>query len=219
MSDRPSAETIRRLVLVPALVTLGVTLLRLTGELLGWSPRLFDKSAGGGGAVVGIVWLVPVFGIYFALKLLRMGYAPASRWRALGYAGLALAVLPVLVTLGRALGLPPGGYIALFAVGALVAGWLAYLGWPALGGTLLAYGLAARIPVALIMLVAIYAEWGTHYELGPPGLSPMGPFAKWVAIGLVPQLTFWIGFTMAVGALFGGLAAAIARREPRPATA
>ena len=56
-------------------------------------------------------------------------------------------------------------------------------------------------PRAAVMLVAMMANWGTHYELGPPDLPPMGLFAKWVAIGLVPQLTLWIGFTVVVGTI------------------
>ena len=56
-------NSIVRLICVPALITLGVTLLRLIGELQNWSPRLFNREAGGGGALVGIAWLVPIFGI------------------------------------------------------------------------------------------------------------------------------------------------------------
>src|SRR5881409_1708216 len=47
-------DSLVRLVRVPALITLGVTLLRLIGELQGWSPALFSRQAGGGGALVGI---------------------------------------------------------------------------------------------------------------------------------------------------------------------
>ena len=54
-----------RLILVAAVITLAVTLLRLVGELQQWSSALFNREPGGGGAIVGIVWLVPVFGIYF----------------------------------------------------------------------------------------------------------------------------------------------------------
>lgn len=42
------------LILIPALLTLAITLLRLAGELLNWAPALFNKAAGGGGALVGI---------------------------------------------------------------------------------------------------------------------------------------------------------------------
>jgi len=46
-----------RLIAVPALVTLAVTLLRLFGELQHWSPMLFRRDPGGLGAVVGMIWL------------------------------------------------------------------------------------------------------------------------------------------------------------------
>jgi hypothetical protein len=37
-----------------------------------------------------------------------------------------------------------------------------------------------------------------------------------VFIGLVPQLTAWVGFTVAVGTVFGALGAALARRPAAP---
>jgi hypothetical protein len=46
--------SVGRLILVPAIVTLAITLLRLIGELQGWSPFLFNKAPGGGFALVGI---------------------------------------------------------------------------------------------------------------------------------------------------------------------
>jgi hypothetical protein len=57
------------------------------------------------------------------------------------------------------------------------------------------------------MLAAMIANWGTHYELGPPDLPPMGLLPKWILIGLIPQLTFWIAFTVIVGIVFGSVAA------------
>ena len=56
------ASRIGKLILVPAVITLAVTLLRLVGELQGWSPALFNREGGGRGALVGIVWLIPVLG-------------------------------------------------------------------------------------------------------------------------------------------------------------
>ena len=98
-----------------------------------------------------------------------------------------------------------------------VVAWIVYRGWPALGRTLLAYALAARIPVALVMLMAIHASWGTHYELGAPDTPEMTPWVKWFWIGLVPQLTFWVAFTVVVGGLFGSITAALTRsREAVP---
>jgi len=73
--------------------------------------------------------------------------------------------------------------------------------------------------MAVIMLFAILGDWGTHYDVAPPNLATMGPIPKWVFIGVVPQLTIWIWFTIAVGALCGGIALAIKDRVGRPATA
>src|SRR5262245_37876208 len=84
--------SVGRLVLVPAVITLAVTLLRLVGELNGWSPVLFNRQAGGGGALVGIVWLVFVFAFYFAWKLVAAGEGPTGRFRPLGFAALGIAI-------------------------------------------------------------------------------------------------------------------------------
>jgi hypothetical protein len=201
-----------RLILVPALITLAVTALRLVGELMRWNPTFFSREAGGAGAVVGIVWLVPVFGVYFARKLVAAGLGPARAGRALGMALLGLTFVPAGIFLAQALKLSFMAVLPILAVASLAGAFVAYRGWPALGRVLGAYGLAARTPVAVLMLVAMMANWGTHYELGPPNLPPLGLFTKWVAIGLVPQLTFWIGFTMVVGAIFGSVAAMIGGR-------
>ena len=208
MSD--SRISLGRLILVPALITLGITLLRLVGEINRWSPRMFNRQAGGGGALVGIVWLVPIFGIYFALKLAHAGLGPASRGRAIGWVAAGLAVT---VLLGFAATLLPSmvARIAAFNVAALAGAAIAWQGWPWLAKVELVYGLAARVPVAIIMLIAMTAGWGTHYELGPPSLPRMGVFATWVWIGLLPQLMLWIGFTVMVGSLFGVLAVMVAR--------
>src|SRR5712691_7636972 len=184
--------SIKKLVLVPALITLAVTLLRLTGELMHWSKALFNPAAGGGGAIVGIAWLVPVFGIYFGLKMAGAGLAPAAVGPAIGYSLLGFAVVPALgfaaVKLG---GLSPQGFglFAVLIVLAIVGAVIAYRAWPALGRVLLAYGLAARVPVAIVMLVAILGNWGTHYDVTQPNFPAMSPIAKWLLIGLLPQLT------------------------------
>ena len=82
-----------RLILVPSVITLLITLLRITGELRHWSPTFFNSSPGGGGALVGITWLVLVFGVYFALKLASDGNGPASVGRSIGMAVLGLVVM------------------------------------------------------------------------------------------------------------------------------
>src|SRR5712691_11208361 len=180
--------SIKKLILVPALITLAVTLLRLTGELMHWSKALFNPAAGGGGALVGIAWLVPVFGVYFGLKLAGAGLAPAAVGPAIGYSVLGFALVPALGFGAVKLGLSPQsfGAFALFIVLGIVGAVIAYRAWPALGRVLLAYGLAARVPVAIVMLVAILGRWGTHYDVAPQNLSAMNPIAKWLLIGLLP---------------------------------
>ncbi len=204
------------LVLVPGIITLAVTLLRLVGELLHWSPTFFSREAGGKGAIVGIVWLVFVFGVYFALKLLRLGHGPASMGQAIGMPLLALLVLPLSVVASMKIDFPLR--IAVFGVGSIVGLLVAFRGWPALARTLVAYGLAARLPVALIMLVAIFGNWGTHYELGAPGFPEMAPLPKWFWIGLLPQMTLWMAFTVIMGSFVGGLTALAAGRRVQAAT-
>lgn len=206
MSEPAETFSIRRLILVPAIVTLGVTLLRLLGELQQWSPRFFSREAGGAGAIVGIVWLVPVFGIYFALRLNKAGLGPASRGRAIGYVVAALAAAVFLVFSISSLSKNVVATIVLANLSSIVPLWIAYRGWPELGKAGVLYGLAARVPVAVLMLVAMSANWGTHYELGPPGFPEMGLIPKWVLIGLMPQLSAWIAFTVIFGSLFGSLA-------------
>lgn len=211
--------SLKQLILVPAVITLGVTLLRLVGELQNWSPTFFNSQAGGPWAIVGIVWLVPIFGLYFGLKLARSGLDPSEPMaRTVGFALLGMVVMMAIGTLGVRLAGGTVANIAAFTIGAVAAIPVAFRGWPALGRTLLAYGFAARIPVAIVMLLAILGDWGTHYDSPPPNFPPSSPLLEWLLTGLVPQLTFWISFTLLFGMLVGGLAVALARRR-LPATA
>jgi hypothetical protein len=213
MSEEASVRPFQ-LILAPAVITLAVTLLRLVGELQGWSPLLFNKEAGGGGALVGISWLVLVFGVWFGWKLGRAGQGPGPIGRALGVAFLALAVMPVLGFAATALGVSQTSAVAfvVFVIGSIVGLLIGLRAWPALGRTLLVYAFAARVPVVLVMLLAMLGNWGTHYDAPPPGFPEMGVLAKWFAIGVIPQLTIWIWFTVVVGSLVGIVAGAIARR-------
>jgi hypothetical protein len=209
-----SKDLIKKLIVIPALITLAVTLLRLTGELMNWSPLLFNKSAGGGGALIGISWLVPFFGFYFAYQLMKADDRPAGIGRVFGYAFLGLVVFNGLYALALRLSPTNVWLVSVMGLVAAVAGLLiARKAWPSLFTTLFAYGLAARIPVVIIMLIAIMNNWGTHYDVSPPNLPDMAPFAKWVVIGLVPQLSFWMVFTVTIGSIFGGIAAAVTKRR------
>ncbi|MGE5327423.1 MAG: hypothetical protein ACM3NO_10320 [Deltaproteobacteria bacterium] len=211
----PKPFSIPKLILIPALVTLAVTILRLIGELSHGSRTWFTTDMGA--SIVGIVWLAPVFGAYFAIRLVRNGYAPQSFWRALAFAGLGVLILfargIIAEGLGH-LGLQPTFHQRLVFIWALlaVAAVATLPGWPALFKTQLAYAYGARVPVAIIMFFAIRGHWGTHYDAAPPdvpaGISLM---AKYLWLGFFPQLIFWVGFTVVVGMVVGSLVAPLAK--------
>jgi hypothetical protein len=205
--------SLRRLILVPALVTLAVTLLRLFGELLHWSPVLFARSAGGGAALVGIVWLIPVFGIWFALHLDKAGQAPASLKRAFSRAGLAfLGATAGFVLAVAAFPTNPVVQLALFTVVTIAAIVIARPGWPQLWRVLLAYGIAARVPVLAIMFLSIFLGWDTHYAKPRPDFPAMGPWGLFFWTALLPQASIWIYLTVVGGILFGAAAVSIRRK-------
>ena len=216
-----SHPTTRELVLVPAIITLAVTALRLVGELQHWSSTLFNRQGGGGGAIVGISWLPFLFGIYFAVRLARAGEGPASKGKAIGMTVLGFAILMASLFTARMLGASQIGVILTACFAALVGGAVAGRGWPALGRTLFVYGLAARVPVAALMLPAIMGKWGTHYDALPPNFPAMGPVQTWLLVGLLPQMTLWIGLTLLSGMLVGSITGAIVggRRRESVATA
>ena len=211
MTDQRPA--LRPLVMGPAIVTLAVTLLRLFGERQGWSETFFSRAPGGLGALVGIVWLVLLFGLYFGWKLAQLEYRPPGAKRAVGLCLLALGVVVVAGITMRLAGLGPVGEVVVFSLAGGVAGLIGYRAWPELGRVLLAYALAARIPVVLVYLAAFLGNWGTHYDAVPPGWPAMGVGMKFVILGLLPQLTLWIGYTIVVGTLFGLLGALLVRKN------
>lgn len=211
-----SQFSIPRLVLYPGLITLGVTVLRLVGELEHWSKLFFNPEAGGPWSIVGITWLGPIFGIYFALKLSANGESYVSAGRALGFALLGVIVMVGSTVLSVPL------HINRSFQGRLIYFWLAYAlaavvtfpGWPKLFKILLAYGYAARIPVAIVMFFAFRGNWGTHYDAPPPDLpAAMGLWPKYLWLGFFPQLIFWVSFTIIAGMLFGTISAAFVRRS------
>jgi len=217
-TDRPDSLSLKSLILTPAVITLAVTILRLIGELQGWSPRFFSRAAGGAGAIVGIVWLVPVFGIYFAWKLAKAGATPGAG-RVIGHGVLAFGLMVLTIVVVSKTIANQQAQFGVYLLASIIAAAISYRGWPALGRVLLAYGLAARVPVALVMLAAIFANWGTHYDVAPPNLPEMAPLQKWFMIGFIPQMFLWIPFTIYLGAVFGGLALLAARRRREAPTA
>ena len=217
MLESDSTRGLCKLVFYPALITFAVTLLRLTGELSRWSRTWFTTDMGA--SIVGIVWLAPVFGVYFAIRLVRSGNGPSSYWRAPAFAALGVAIVLAQGTIARGLGflgLQPTFHVRLLHIWIILA--LAALvtlpGWPALFKTILVYAYSARVPVAIIMFFAIRGQWGTHYDAAPSdvpaGISFM---AKYLWLGFFPQLVFWVGFTIVAGMALGSLVAPLARKR------
>jgi hypothetical protein len=206
------SPALRRLFVVATIVTLAVTLLRLTGELAHWSRALFNREAGGPGALVGIVWLIPVFGVLFALRLARDGAVPPSLAKAFGWAVLAFVVNTAFFAGALAL-FPrsPIAQLAIFGMGSWIAIALARSAWPALWRILLLYGLAARIPVLVVMFLAIFLGWDSHYAKPRPDFPPMGPWGLFAWTALLPQMSLWIYLTVVGGILFGAIALGMRR--------
>ncbi len=219
MADSSSSRTsITQLILVPTLITLAVTLLRLVGELQNWPSALFNREAGGAGSIVGITWLALIFGAYFALKLIRAGETPPGAGRVIGFAVLGLVITFVGGFLGFGMKAEfPGKIViglALIIAGALIP----FFGWKALSKVLMVYGYAARIPVLILMYFAMRGDWHTHYDAIPPEFpTDLSFWAKYVQLAVVPQMVMWIAFTIIMGSIFGGIAIAMARRNtPAP---
>jgi hypothetical protein len=167
-------------------------------------------------AIIGITWLAPVFGVYFALELSRRGKAPANWALTLGMFSISILVLfgggslqaSIYQTNAYA------GLTYIWVVGIISAVTVCRV-WPALFKTLFAYGIAARLPVIVIMFLAIWGQWGTHYDAVPAGFPEQAWFTRFLLLGFFPQTLFWISFTIVIGMFFGVLAAAIAHRRSK----
>jgi hypothetical protein len=222
--------SIARLIIVPAIISVVVTLLRLAGELQHWSPRWFSSATGGiephgVSWIIGITWLPVFFGIYFALCLARSGRAPSSAGRAVVFAFAGLAVLVAgfffVVPALHFTALKP--FLITLWLTSAIAGGLQFFGWRALAKTLLAYGLVSRAVVAIIMSLAMRGHWGTHYDYAlDPDVKQLGFATEFWWLAFFPQLVFWVGFTIMLGSLSGTIAHAVTRRSrarQQPATA
>lgn len=217
MADSTNSRiSITQLILIPSVITLAITLLRLIGELQHWPTVLFSRSAGGGGAIIGITWLAFVFGAYFALKLASAGEAPASPGRAIGFAILGLVLVfggTVFIAPADATHIRFPGKEIVGLVLMLAGAALPFMSWSTLAKALLAYAYAARIPVLIIMYFSIKGNWDTHYSLGPPGVEFPSFWSKFIQIAVLPQMIFWIAFTITAGSLAGGIAVLATRRR------
>ncbi len=208
---RPSGPVVRGpkilpLLVWPALITLALTVLRLVGELRGWSPDYFSRLPGGGLSPLGITWLAPLMGIYFGWRLARAG-VPAPHPIVVAGVPVLAAATGVLVALlaGRLLKTGWTTNLALWGVASVLVAAVVFACWPALGKLLLAYAYAARIPVMVVMALAIWRHWGTHYDAPPPGYPSMSMLRRWLWTGLLPQGTMWVAWTLLTGMIFAPL--------------
>jgi hypothetical protein len=220
MTDNSTSQiSIPKLILIPSVITLAVTLLRLVGELQHWPSALFNREAGGGGSIIGITWLVLIFGAYFAVKLARSGENLPGTGRVIGFALLGLVITVLGGWLGFGLQAEFPGKLILGLVLIVVGAVMPFYGWRTLAKVLLAYGYAARIPVVILMYFAFRGNWGTHYDALPPGFpQDMSFWSKYFQLAVVPQMVMWISFTLIVGSIFGGIAIALAARRSKPAS-
>src|SRR5215469_12098541 len=124
--------SVRSLIAVPALITLGVTILRLVGELQHWSAPFFSTESGGGAAIIGIAWLPIIFGPYFALKLARAGDGPSSTGRVLGFSFLGVAVYFIFLMWAESTFEHPSVLTLVLLLLTLAAGFIPRIAWRSL---------------------------------------------------------------------------------------
>ncbi|MEQ1632584.1 MAG: hypothetical protein ABL997_09445 [Planctomycetota bacterium] len=216
MSDKQSG--VYGAVAVAAVLSLVINALRLLGELQHWETvvmgkNLFSTEALGGGSLLGITFLVPIFGFWFGRRLAKTGSRPTATGKAvlLHLLGIALMAGAGYLALETELidGWKARGLVAF--LGAAVFGLLAFKAFPKAYLANVLYGLLARAPVVLVQFVAIRKGWDTHFSKAPP-MVPTDPDSVLFALTLA-QSTLWpFGFTALVGGLFATLGAASVRK-------
>lgn len=205
------------LVFVPVVVSWLVTATRVVGECRGLGAPWVSSAPGGGNAVLGVVWLVPLFGAWFGWRLGRT----TRPWRALALHLLASALyVGGFQVAGRVDGSTAIGLtMQILTMGAVsvVVALLAWLAWPRMFVVSMVYAFAVRIPIAALTFAAVFGVWGTHLEkFGPNDYAGFGPWPQATLLAFT-QVVFWTSFTAAAGGLFGSLAA-LATGHRRPAS-
>ena len=203
-----------RQILVPALVTSLITALRFCGELLDLGPPLFSREAGGGGALVGIGWLIPVFGAIFAMRLLHAGMGPVRPVSALAMLLLGCGLVAVAFAIAKLVMSPTPWAMVVGACGSVLGGLCAFHAWRRLGRLLLAYAIAARVPVMGLAFADILLGLGTHYGKLAPGAPEYAALPRALVL-CVAQAVFWVPLTLLFGGMAGLCALAIGRRRDR----
>ena len=204
-----------RLIAVPALISIAVTALRLVGELLHWPKPLVHGDVCGK-AILGVVWLVPIFGTYFAVKLFHAGDVPQRFARPVVLAISALALKLTGTFVMESHGMTYAPRLSMNLIVTLIGLVLSAMAWPTLSKALLVYGYLSRIPVAIVQYLAMRGRWGTHYDALDPGFPSIGFWPTFLRVSFVPNIFFLEAYTVIVGVLVGIAAVAVLGRV-RPA--
>jgi hypothetical protein len=207
VSQPPS---IRRAVLVAALISLLVTAIRLYGEQHDWNAFLFNKAPGGGGSPLGITWLTIPFGFWFGRRLAQNRNLPRSTGKALLFPllGVALAfgvfkAVPLVIDDLRQSFVVTSILVAL-------CGLFTFAAWRRAWFVLVCFGILARIPVILVQYESLRRGWNNHFASLPPTVPPEDA----LFVLTMAQCTFWpLAFTPLVGGLFAALGALTVRRS------
>ena len=229
MSDTPAGNL--KWILIPGILTLAVTVVRLVGELQGMDPALFGVEPGGTAtpaipgeaapmpSLVGIFWLMPIVGAYFALRLRRSGDSPAHRGKALLFALLGAALFGGSAAAGLyALGPEVNNaafpwFLVVLALVGILAMLVCRAGWPSLFRLTFTYGLLARVPIVILTYILCFEAAGTHYEkvapMAPTDLTTLAR-ATWLSVA---QIGVWVPLTVLFGGLAGALTAFIIPRK------
>jgi hypothetical protein len=215
MASGPPA--LSRLIVWPSVLTLIVSLMRFILEV---ETDLVDSGSGGGGSVLGITWLVFVFGAYFGLRLAASGSTPRLR-PAWVFALCAFVAMAGAVAWGfadvdrddRSAAAFEGlrGIVYLIAAAACGASILSFVVWPRLALVCLCYAIPARLTVIGLTALAKAMAWDSHYtKLGPAGIE--AGMTETMTAASVAQLGFWVPFTVVGGVLAGSV---FGRSRPR----
>jgi hypothetical protein len=212
-----SKPSVLGLVVLPTIVTLCVNAARAYAEFHGDVTR----QTGGGGALLGIVWLPLLFGAWFAFRLGGAGSLPRLRpgwpWVLVSLLLLVGTVASQIVGIDRAdksdAAFASLRVSVLTIVGvALPIAAFQFVIWRRLALTLLVYALVARGMVLFLTWLAKSNGWDTHYtKFGPAGLET--DMAGTMVSASIAQLGFWVPFTMLTGMLTGTALQAFASRR------
>lgn len=209
----PGSVRFLPLVLVASFLTLLLTIVRTLGEALQWHAKWFASAPDGSMSLLGIVWLVPLFGLLFGRRAAQIGSRPpflaAFAVPLLGLAAIIAAIGWIGTKLqGQAL---YDGMATLFC-GAPAVALLGLFVWPRLFFVTLAYGLFARIPVAVVQWLDLTQGWGTHYGMLHPSLPADLAFDAKLRLVTLAQFGLWVPFTILAGTACAALGAATVRR-------